>query len=105
MLFDQSQYERAVLQNATYGIGEKSPEPSPANSLVRSSVAGVLAVLLALASVFRDRVGRWLNFTRRTESLVPPALRQLHSGHPGDYVAWLFVGTAFSGLACMWIVH
>jgi hypothetical protein len=33
------------------------------------------------------------------------ALRELHSGHVGDYVAWLTVGVASFGGLCAWLLR
>ena len=55
--------------------------------------AGLAAFALwrrRLPNALRERAGR---------ALVPPlnGLRTLHSGHVGDYVAWLTFGTAVLG--------
>jgi multicomponent Na+:H+ antiporter subunit D len=60
----------------------------------------LLAVLLTLAMLHGDRIGR--RFER--SGLAHPAratlagLRALHSGHIGDYVSWQFAGIALLGV-------
>jgi hypothetical protein len=62
-----------------------------------SCIAFFVSLLLALGSVFRKYLGEGFDFTRRLE-LGSTVLRNAHSGHPGDYVAWLSFGTAAIGL-------
>jgi multicomponent Na+:H+ antiporter subunit D len=65
----------------------------------RMAAAFGLAVALALGTLWRDRVPRRLR--ARVAALfdrVGRPLRELHSGHVGDQVAWLTVGAAiFAG--------
>jgi multicomponent Na+:H+ antiporter subunit D len=93
---DQASYSRVVLSNAEPPQPLTTPSSPLAASILRTTVAGILAGLLALGSVFRPRLGNTLNFTRRLE-LGNARLRQIHSGHPGDYIAWLSIGTAILG--------
>lgn len=65
---------------------------------VGSGLLGVaLAVAIAAAAVWNHRLPAWL----RTLVAGPPplvrALRVLHGGHVGDYVAWLLAGVAALG--------
>ena len=101
---DQSSYAHAVLDSAQRAGPVRVPPQPLTSSIVRSSIAGMLALLLALASVFRKSFGRALNFTRSLE-LGNSVLRGLHSGHPGDYVAWLSVGTALLGGLFVWFLR
>lgn len=94
---NQTAYAQTVLNNSEPRAPERTPAQPLEGSILRCGIAALLAILLALGSVFRARVGRSLNFLRRLE-LGNPALRQLHSGHPGDYVAWLTAGTAAIGV-------
>jgi multicomponent Na+:H+ antiporter subunit D len=56
------------------------------------------AVALAALALFRKRLpAAW---RRRTTRVFQPAvfgLRNLHSGHVGDYTAWLVVGLSVLG--------
>ncbi len=101
---DQAGYAHMVLENAQLVTPEKRPAEALTSSTVRSSIAGLLALALALASVFRKRLGHFVDFTRQLE-LGNSFLRQIHSGHPGDYVAWLSFGAASLGGAFMWLLR
>ncbi len=101
---DQTSYTHAVLDNATMAAPAPEPQPSLTPSLVRSSVAAVLALLLALATVFRKSLGQTVQFARALE-LGSGRLREAHSGHPGDYIAWLTFGTAVVGGLFAWFLR
>lgn len=101
---DQTGYVQAVLNNSEPAAPARAPESSLGSSILRTGIAGGLALLLALGSVFRRRFGRALNFTRSLE-LGNTVLREVHSGHPGDYVAWLSAGTAVLGGAFLWFLR
>jgi multicomponent Na+:H+ antiporter subunit D len=62
-------------------------------------LSGVLAAGLAALALWAPRLPR---LVRRYGSILAPVLvpvRRVHSGHVGDYVAWLFVGvTALAAL-------
>jgi multicomponent Na+:H+ antiporter subunit D len=90
---DQSSYAHAVLNSAEPAAAERKPAEPLSASILRCGIALLLAILLALGSILRKRTSGMLNFTRRLE-LGNAAIRKLHSGHPGDYVAWLSAGTA-----------
>lgn len=93
---DQTGYEKAILNNDETPVAEQHSSQSLGSSILRTTVAGILALLLAMGTVFRYKFGSALKFTQGME-LGNARLRQLHSGHPGDYVAWLSVGTAALG--------
>lgn len=101
---DQAGYARTVLQNA-----EPAPPAGPASeslapSIMRSTAAGLLALLLALGSVFLGQSReKGFGFFRRME-LGSSVLRKAQSGHPGDYVAWLTFGTALLGGLFLWLL-
>lgn len=101
---NQSSYNHMVLDSAPIVAPAKAPAASLTWSIVRSSIAGVLALLLALGSVFRKKLAPALNFTHSLE-LGNRALRALQSGHPGDYVAWQSFGTASLGGLFAWFLH
>lgn len=55
------------------------------------------AVALASLAVFRGLTPIWLGgISRALDALIRP-LRALHSGHIGDYIAWLTLGVAILG--------
>ncbi len=81
-----------------------SYKPEPAlpllPAIIRGSIATLLAVLLALATLFWEDVpvfGR-LNVKNVALTMVRP-LRALHSGAIGDYITWITFGTAAMGIA------
>lgn len=90
---DRVSYLRAALSGAVV-----TPHPVPAvtgwtTRGVAAAVASVgLAVLLAVVTVVTGRVpGPAARVAGRVRPAVL-ALRRLHSGHVGDYVAWLATG-------------
>jgi multicomponent Na+:H+ antiporter subunit D len=104
LFINQSAYEQAVLENVQPAKpDEKAPEPLT-SSIIRGSIAGVLAFLLALATVFHKSLGKAFDFTRSLE-LGSGALRAVHSGHPGDYVAWVTFGSAVIGAMFVWFLR
>lgn len=60
-------------------------------------LSALLAVLVALAALYRDRLPARLVAVARPVAPILAGVRALHSGHVGDYVAWLFVGVAGLG--------
>ena len=93
---NQSTNARMVLDNAEPAAPALPRQSALVSSAIRSSIAGVLALFLALATVFRKRFTIVLDFTDHLER-GDSFLRKLHSGHPGDYVAWLTLGAAMLG--------
>lgn len=69
-------------------------------AVARSLLALALGLLLALSSVFRNRLPRHLRIGAFLERGFRP-LREMQSGHPGDYVLWMTVGIAAFGSAFM----
>ena len=53
-----------------------------------------LSVGLAVVALSRSRVAVAIKRIARPVRPVTGALHRAHSGHVGDYVAWVFVGTA-----------
>ncbi len=104
LFVNQPSYADAVLNNVQIAAPETTPAQSLALSIIRLAIAGALALLLALVTVFRDRLGSAVNFTHRLE-LGNAFLRQLHSGHPGDYIAWLTFGTSLLGAIFVWLLR
>lgn len=101
---NQSSYASTVLDNTEPPPPEMRSSESVSSSILRTSVAGILALLLALGSVFRKKSGRALRFMRSLE-LGNASLRRIHSGHSGDYVAWLSAGTALLGGSFLWFLR
>ncbi len=97
LLSAPSAYAAAVLDGAAW------PAPPPAPSLPPASLpARVLppaaALGVAALALFRDRLPPVGVAGRLLHALLRP-LQAAHSGHIGDYVAWLLFGLAVLGLA------
>lgn len=60
------------------------------------------AVTVALWAVLHLRIPRGLRWPSRLEGPME-LVRELQSGHPGDYVAWLTLGMAVLGAAAFWL--
>jgi multicomponent Na+:H+ antiporter subunit D len=93
---DRPAYAEAVLEGTDLGAPALPPPPTEPPLLGLASGAG--AVALALLALFRHRLPRSVagppaTLFRRPLSL----LRTVHSGHTGDYVAWLTLGVAVLG--------
>ena len=74
--------------------------------VVAAAVAtAVVAIGVALASIERRRLPRTLvEGGRAVGRPVLAPLRAVHSGHVGDYIAWLTVGMAtFGGILAVFI--
>jgi multicomponent Na+:H+ antiporter subunit D len=85
---------------------ETLPEAAwTSTGVVLGLVSTLLAVGLAALALWGPLLPRALRTGARR--LAPPVsvLRRVHSGHVGDYVAWLLVGTAAFGalLAVPWV--
>ncbi len=68
------------------------------SSAIRGAISTLLALCLACTSVFRSRLSRSLRIGAFLEGPLA-GLRELQSGHPGDYVLWLTIGTTVLGAA------
>jgi multicomponent Na+:H+ antiporter subunit D len=94
---DSSAYAARVLD------ARPEPEPRPRRPAPDADAAGLVsamaAILIAGAHLFSPRTRRISAF------LAKPAgfLHRIHSGHPGDYVAFLTFGMACFGLICLYI--
>ncbi|WP_018335066.1 complex I subunit 5 family protein [Actinomycetospora chiangmaiensis] len=73
-----------------------------ASGLVVGTAAAVVAVLLALGAVYAGRLPTVLRRRVPRQNRAVLGLERLHSGHVGDYVAWVFVGiTALGALVLL----
>ena len=95
-------------RGAAAHVLEGAPQPAPetheepwAKEVPRSLLNAAIALLLAAVALFRHKLPSSLRAAGAT-IWAPPmrALRAMHTGRIGDYVAWLAFGTAaFGGLA------
>jgi multicomponent Na+:H+ antiporter subunit D len=94
---DSSTYTASVL------FGRPLPPPLPASAtatakdLVYGAGSAALAVAVATFALFRQHLPRCVPTAGRPA--LPPmrVLRELHSGHVGDYVAWLMLAVSLFG--------
>jgi multicomponent Na+:H+ antiporter subunit D len=75
-----------------------APYSVPAHAYLYAAITLALSLGLAALAIFRPS-GR-LRVVDRVGGRVLGPLHVLHSGHIGDYVAWLVLGTAALGGAC-----
>jgi multicomponent Na+:H+ antiporter subunit D len=91
---DREGYARAVLDHRPLTPAPPEAWHTTTASLVWATVTLVGSFALGYASLYRGRLPQ-----RVTDVLAAglAPLRALHSGHVGDYVAWLTFGTAVIG--------
>lgn len=96
---DRAGYVGQALHAAGATPSKALPEVAwTTKGVVLGVVSAVLAVLVACTALYADRLPGVLTAAARPVGRALTGLRQLHSGHVGDYVAWLFVGVAALGL-------
>ena len=93
-----------MLEGAPARPSRPAPESAPgtsASTLLYAALSLVGAVALAAAALLLPvhRRGRDRGAVERAGSRAVARLRTLHSGHVGDYVAWLVAGAAAFGAA------
>jgi multicomponent Na+:H+ antiporter subunit D len=99
-LVSQSTYMHTVyFGQAIRHAGPEWTSALPA-AYLRGCISLVLAIALALTSVFRISLPRRLRLGAWLEGGVP-TLRAMQSGHPGDYVLWITIGLSVFGFACV----
>jgi multicomponent Na+:H+ antiporter subunit D len=98
-LWDQSGYLHTVYTRTMLPLAAlPHTDLSAASAGLRGTAASVLALLLAMTSVFRAQLKRYLRIGAFLEGPLV-ALRTLQSGQVGDYVLWMTVGTVVVGMA------
>jgi multicomponent Na+:H+ antiporter subunit D len=86
-------YVRQVLHNAPVApILTPSITPWSGQSVALGLLSTALAVVYALGDVHRDRLPHIGEHLRTAVTAPVRVMRSAHSGHLGDYVAWLVVG-------------
>jgi multicomponent Na+:H+ antiporter subunit D len=98
---DFPSYAHTVYQQFTPAALLAAPKVH-GSDLLLASLRALLAIGLALWAVCRLRIPRALRWPSRLEGPLHP-FRDIQSGHPGDYVAWLTVGFAVLGAAAFWL--
>lgn len=96
---DRAAYAELVLEGVTHPIPQPPLHDFPKpEAVVYGASAVVAACALALLSLQRRRAPRpWMSSLGKVVSRPTQGLQSLHSGHPGDYVAWLTLGVALLG--------
>jgi multicomponent Na+:H+ antiporter subunit D len=93
-----SSYAATVLQGGNAPPIEPGPAYSaPASAYLYSAISLVGAVAVAALMLFGYRVPRTTSSLGRVAERAVVPMRALHSGHIGDYVAWLVAGVALLG--------
>lgn len=99
---DFRSYAHAVYQTWTPAALQPAPPMMHTADLVYAALRVVAAILIALWAVLHLKFPRRLRWPSHLEGSMRP-IRQLQSGHPGDYVAWLTLGCAVFGAAAFWL--
>lgn len=99
-LSQQSAYLHTVYTGQTVSIGQPGWHEALSGAASRGAIATVLALLIALSSVFRERLSRTLRLGAFLEHGFQP-LRAMQSGHPGDYTFWITAGISLFGAAAL----
>lgn len=99
---DFRSYAHAVYQQTTPVAPLVASHLPEAHAMLLAILRALLAAATALWAVSRLRVPRALRWPSHLEGPLRP-LRELQSGHPGDYVAWLTVGFATLGGVAFWL--
>ena len=96
---DGSSYAATVLRGADAPAIEAAPSYSaPMSAYVYSALTLAGALLVAALGLFGNRIqGSIAGAVTRVGQRVVAPMRALHSGHIGDYVAWLVAGVALLG--------
>ena len=104
-LYDQAAYLNTVYTGFSVPL---TASPSWGSEIPGAALRGTIAVLLAFAlactSVFRRRLTRYLRIGAFLEGPLT-TLRELQSGHPGDYVLWLTVGLTLFGSVSLFLLR
>jgi multicomponent Na+:H+ antiporter subunit D len=99
LLTQQSAYTSAVLEGSVWPTSPPG-SPVPPAGVPEWIVPPIAALGLAALALLRDRLGLVpAPGAGRLLHTLLKLLRAAHSGHVGDYVAWLVFGLAALGVA------
>ena len=101
-LMDFPAYAHTVYTGATPAPPAAAAPLHRPNDLTLALLRALLAALVASWAVFHLRLPHRLRWPSHLEGSMR-LLRDLHSGHPGDYVAWLVAGMAALGGCAFWL--
>ena len=103
-VMDRAGYQARTLDSAWLPISlPEQPEPVAAGALLRSAGATALALLLAWFALSPYWPAKKPYLKPLQFSLFQ--IRRVHSGHVGDYVAFLTFGVAAFGAVLVWLVR
>jgi multicomponent Na+:H+ antiporter subunit D len=96
---DQHAYAASVLDGKAAAAPPVHVEPHKLTERAYGVASTAAAVALAALALFRRRLPERVRRAGRALDVRPAfsALRRLHSGHIGDYIAWLTLGLAGVG--------
>ncbi len=98
VMADRTGYQARVLDNASVPVQVPEARPEYTWGIVRAvlTTAGALGLAGWMLSPYRPRNPKFVIW--RTIDVVMDGLHGLHSGHVGDYVAFLALGAAAFGI-------
>lgn len=102
---DQNAYQQQVLEHASHPDYQAPPEDSLVPGMIRGGISTVLAFLMAGLVLLPHPFRRAIEGFSGGLSVFLRPLRILHSGHIGDYVAWLTAGVALMGGLFAYFFH
>jgi multicomponent Na+:H+ antiporter subunit D len=99
VLVDRAAYVAAVLQGAAGTAPHvAAPEPPRAPDFLYGTVSTLGALAVAGVALFHERLPRVApRRVARGGGALIWRMRRLHSGHVGDYIAWVTAGVALFG--------
>ncbi|TSD95393.1 NADH dehydrogenase [Skermania sp. ID1734] len=93
-----SQYlARALSGTSTMRTANEAAAHWTVSGVVLGVVSALVAAAMACAAIWAQTLPTVLSKAARWIEIPVRSVERLHSGHVGDYVAWLFVGTAVLG--------
>ncbi len=106
---DQKAYELEVLYGGALPVYQNVPVNVPVESSERGAARGVITTgmglaIAAFALLGRRKLPQFQDFSAAMTRIVRP-VRLLHSGHLGDYVAWLTLGVALLAVLFSIFIH
>jgi multicomponent Na+:H+ antiporter subunit D len=102
---DEGAYQQQVLQQAALPQYQPPAEESLLVPIIRGLVATFLAVIMAGLVLLPHPLRKGINGFSGGISYILRPIRILHSGHMGDYVAWLTAGVAVIGGLFAYFIH
>jgi multicomponent Na+:H+ antiporter subunit D len=103
---DRPGYVARVLEGAVLSMPAPQPHAVKPGEFALGLSSALVAVLLALATLFRKPLAKKFGAINMTGLQVGIGwLRLLHSGIVADYVTWLTIGLAIFGALSAYLLH